>query len=112
MPKATVIGPGFGLIAEERTRQVVEEGWTAEHDDQHKNCELLSAVLCYLGMAASLSDDTDAGAELRDGLLRDWPWAPKWWKPSIDPVRNLVKAGALIAAEIDRILREEEKRDA
>jgi hypothetical protein len=34
-----------------------------------------------------------------------WPWAEKWWKPSEDQVRNLVKAGALIAAEIDRIQR-------
>ena len=32
----------------------------------------------------------------------DWPWPPEFWKPSDDPVRNLVKAGALIAAEIDR----------
>ena len=30
----------------------------------------------------------------------------EWWKPSIDPVRNLAKAGALIAAEIDRLQRQ------
>lgn len=35
----------------------------------------------------------------------DWPWADSWWKPSTDPVRNLVKAGALVAAEIDRYQR-------
>lgn len=34
-----------------------------------------------------------------------WPWDEEWWKPSEDPVRNLVKAGALIAAEIDRLQR-------
>ena len=33
-----------------------------------------------------------------------WPWGQAWWKPSTDPIRNLVKAGALIAAEIDRLL--------
>ena len=35
---------------------------------------------------------------------RGWPWEPADWKPDNDPVRNLVKAGALIAAEIDRLL--------
>jgi hypothetical protein len=34
-----------------------------------------------------------------------WPWDQDWWKPSPDPIRNLVKAGALIAAEIDRLQR-------
>lgn len=36
----------------------------------------------------------------------DWPWDLKrHWKPTPgDPVRQLVKAGALIAAEIDRRL--------
>lgn len=29
----------------------------------------------------------------------------KWWKPSDDPIRNLVKVSALIAAEIDRLKR-------
>jgi hypothetical protein len=39
------------------------------------------------------------------GAGRLWPWDPSWWKPSPDPIRNLVKAGALIAAEIDRLQR-------
>lgn len=48
-----------------------------------------------------------------DGTVKPsskWPssWHPEWWKPSNDPVRNLVKAGALIAAEIDRIQRQGE----
>jgi hypothetical protein len=34
-----------------------------------------------------------------------WPWDYDWWKPSDDPIRNLTKAGALIAAEIDRLNR-------
>lgn len=34
-----------------------------------------------------------------------WPFNRKEWKPSSDPIRNLVKAGALIAAEIDRLHR-------
>jgi hypothetical protein len=31
-----------------------------------------------------------------------WPWSFEWWKPK-DRIRNLVRAGALIAAEIDRL---------
>lgn len=40
-----------------------------------------------------------------DGSPREWPWDASWWKPSPDPIANLVKAGALIAAEIDRLQR-------
>jgi hypothetical protein len=48
----------------------------------------------------------------KDGTLtppRDWPdnWSEDWFKASVDPIRNLVKAGALIAAEIDRIQQQE-----
>lgn len=45
---------------------------------------------------------------LRASTPRYWPWEPGWWKPGkgnsyADRVRELVKAGALIAAEIDRL---------
>ncbi len=43
--------------------------------------------------------------EGRVGPMRWWPWGKSWWKPSDDPIRDLEKAGALIAAEIDRRLR-------
>jgi hypothetical protein len=39
----------------------------------------------------------------------DWPWDWRFWKPSVDPIRDLVKAGALIAAEIDRLQRKKNK---
>ena len=87
---------GAGLIAAERARQVSVEGWTAAHDDEHENGELLSAAVWYL----------DNGCEFDLGLtLPPWPWEPAWWKPSDDRVRQLTKAGALIAAEIDRLQR-------
>lgn len=35
-----------------------------------------------------------------------WPWDKSWWKPTPDDrIRELIKAGALIAAEIDRLQR-------
>jgi hypothetical protein len=46
------------------------------------------------------------GFEDEPRLWKVWPWEqPDWWKPSDNPIRNLEKAGALIAAEIDRLIR-------
>lgn len=86
---------GIELIAAERERQVSQEGWTAEHDDAHDRCELVEAAICY----ADSSMTVDTSVPLR------WPFDEEWWKPSPDPIRNLVKAAALIAAEIDRLKR-------
>lgn len=89
---------GANKIAEERGRQVVAEGWTVEHDDDHCAGELSAAADCYL-LAAKRRFE---GLKVSTTPPTSWPWSIEWWKPSPDPVRNLVKAGALIAAEIDR----------
>lgn len=86
---------GAELIAVERQRQITEEGWTPEHDDEHVAGEMASAAACY----------ADPIYRPNGEVPQSWPWHPTWWKPSADPVRNLVKAGALIAAEIDRLQR-------
>lgn len=89
-------GIGALLIAIERQRQVDSEGWTPEHDDEHIHGELAAAAVSYI----VISDPDGAGDT---GFAEDvFPWERSWWKPSDDPIRNLVKAGALIAAEIDR----------
>lgn len=87
---------GAELILAERDRQVEAEGWTPEHDDMYANGELAQAAACYAA---------EAWMPLTDSHRKppgDWPWDAKWWKPTGDPIRDLVKAGALIAAEIDR----------
>jgi hypothetical protein len=96
---------GVGLIAAERQHQVSQEGWTPEHDDGHVRCELALAAAEYLqaGMFRPTRDRLGGASELVPSF--DWPWSVRWWKPSDDPIRNLVKAGALIAAEIDRLQR-------
>ena len=103
------IATGVQLIAAERQRQIEDEEWTPEHDDEHINAELASAALCYTAHAShqvSYPDAAPLSTEMYLGPTgRLWPWSPEWFKPSPDPVRNLVKAGALIAAEIDRIQR-------
>jgi len=92
---------GAALIAAERQRQITVEGWTPEHDDEHSDCELTAVAKCYLCANGCLHPER---APLNEIF---WPpkWSDEWWKPSPDPIRNLVKAGALIAAEIDRLQR-------
>jgi len=82
---------GIELIANERVRQIKEEGFDDFHDQEHDGQELTDAAVCYIYNSPVLN-----GNDI-------WPWEIEWWKPAKDPVRNLVKAGALIAAEIDRI---------
>lgn len=90
---------GVSLIAAERRRQIEVEGWSPEHDDVHSDGSLVMAAVCYAWWDHfELPDD----GEKR--VPANWPWAASWWKPST-PLRDLVKAGALIAAEIDRLRR-------
>lgn len=101
LPPAGPVAPprvstGADLIAAERQRQMVKEGWTPEHDAEHMSGELAWAAVCY---AAPKSVYVDGGAE-------PWPWAKEWDKrDKHDRQRRLVIAGALIAAEIDRLQR-------
>lgn len=97
---------GADMIRAERERQIGGEGWSLEHDDAHENRELLYAANCYAFMASGQSR-TDV--HMRYAPPSGWPWEKEWWKPSEDPIRNLVKAGALIAAEIDRLERQKAK---
>jgi len=92
---------GVALIAAERHRQVTAEGLTPEHDDEHTDGAMAQAGGCY-----ALAYALEAQGHGKDSVPTPWPWDATWWKPSpADPVRQLVKAGALIAAEIDRLRR-------
>ena len=97
---------GVERIARERKRQVEQEGWSMEHDRQHGGAELSLAAACYSIYAAGLMNQMSPSEDL-NGVPLIWPWLEAAWKPSDDPIRNLEKAGALIAAEIDRLLRQE-----
>jgi len=93
---------GVELIAQERKRQIEAEGWTKEHDDTHEFGELAIAGACYALTGYTLTDLMGSPIDV-DGFINDlWPWDDEWYKPK-DRLRNLVRAGALIAAEIDRI---------
>jgi hypothetical protein len=79
-------------VAAERQRQIEREGWTPEHDDQHNGGELSEAAICYL------QGDERWGY---GNPHQRWPWERAYWKPK-DRRSNLVRAGALILAEIER----------
>lgn len=92
---------GIELIAEERQRQIEVEGWTSEHDAEHRDGELAEAAAAY----ASAELYRRSTSEGYDKMPHIWPFERKYWKPTPDDrIRELQKAGALIAAEIDRLI--------
>lgn len=94
---------GIELILQERNRQILVEGYTDQHDRYHDDSELSKMAACY-----ALPEETRN--------LYPCPWRKevpsfyprfdiKYWKPTPeDRIKELTKAGALIAAEIDRLL--------
>ncbi len=91
---------GIELIADERTRQIKVEGYTAEHDAKDTYKALSLAAISYTQTAIGNGNQ---------GVVM-WPWDYKYYKPTFG-VRDLVRAGALIAAAIDRLQAEELKKE-
>jgi hypothetical protein len=83
--------PAASDVLAERRRQIEIEGWTPQHDDiEHLPDELALAACCYC-----MADKDDAPPAV-------WPWDWGWWKPK-DRRRNMIKAAALLLAEIERM---------
>lgn len=102
---------GIELIADERARQISSEGWTAAHDAGHTRGELSAAAASYaMAACGQVRYNRESMADITPPS--QWPWEAEWWKLSDDPVRTLTKAGALIAAEIDRIQAKRRMEDA
>lgn len=93
-------------VLDERRRQVDVEGWTAEHDDAHGEGSMAVAAACY---ALTAREGLDRADSLRIITLWKWTgWAQHWFKPG-DTRSNLVRAAALILAEIERLDRAADK---
>lgn len=102
------LGAGVRAIADERQRQVHTEGFSAENDANYEAGVLANAALAYLQVSVM---DLAAGgrAHIATGSPPAcWPWHRLYWKPR-DARRDLVRAGALIAAQLDVI---DSQRDA
>lgn len=85
-------------IAAERDRQIHAEGFTLAHDDRHSSGEIAVAAAVYTLLAA----DWDPPSTQEDLLDRMWPWEPAWLKCKTAR-QNLIRAAALIVAEIERL---------
>ncbi len=96
-------------ITAERLRQIEVKGFTPDSDDRYAAMELAGAAACYATHACLSAIRRDS---LRSNLTRFvaefWPWSKDWWKPS-SPRRDLIKAAALIIAEIEKIDRKAAK---
>ena len=99
---------GIELITEERLRQIEKEGWTKEHDSEHTDESLSCVASCY----ALPGDERIYYGDVSENYPTSWD--KKYWKPANcefstddnyteERIKELIKAGALVAAEIDRL---------
>ncbi|MFP3645198.1 hypothetical protein [Paraburkholderia sp. SIMBA_054] len=92
-------------VLNERRRQVTGENFTARGDDQYDQGTLASAATCYGMYAADMLHPLSQGDGFRalEGKPPiNWPWRAEWWKPK-NPRDALVKAAAMIIAEIESL---------
>lgn len=93
--RGTLTAAASDVLAE-RQRQRTKEGWTLKHDDEHDDNSLAKAAACYALYMEPVKNIGD--------VLRFWPksWSVEYWKPK-DRRRNLVRAAAMLIAEIERL---------
>lgn len=89
---------GIELIAQERDRQIEQEGWSPGHDDMHVDYELAKAAACY------------ALNKLPNTVQPPFPWGEHWDKrQKHGHKQSMIIVGALAAAELDRLERLEKQ---
>lgn len=98
---------GVEIIADERKRQIEVKGYDESHDDRLSNESIACAAACYAMPKRFRKLQANGWGTFRAVI---WNWSGEFWKPSKDDsiegrIRELAKAGALIAAEIDRLQR-------
>ena len=84
---------GWRMILDERSRQIHIEGFSPSMDCTYPQGRLAAAGKSY-----------ELAHNAAEPLPRDWPFHHLWWKPSNNPIRNFVRAGALYIAEADRAM--------
>jgi hypothetical protein len=87
-------------IVAERRRQIEAEGWTHEHDDTHTRGELAKAAAGY-ALHSSKAWLLHSYTHIAH-IPTFWPWDDGWWRPR-NSRRDLIRAAALIVAEIERL---------
>jgi len=98
------------MIEAERNRQKRVHRWSQRHDDSHDKGELAMAAACYV-TPTPYRNYVYRKTKGMPRVPKLWPWDHEWWKPAGgDRIRELVKAGALIAAKIERLKRADRKK--
>jgi hypothetical protein len=92
MPEEMKLNRAARDVIAERQRQVTGEGYSLYRDDIYIHGEIAEAAATYASLAGKPGSGSTA-----------WPWGQHTFKPSSDRRRDLVKAGALILAEIERL---------
>lgn len=87
-------------VIAERARQVEGEGRRPEQDDQYTEGQLAEAASSYAIHATLYTTEQIRKWDTVNFAI--WPWNRTWWKPTTRR-RNLVKAAALLLAEIERL---------
>lgn len=100
-------------VLSERMRQIFNEGFDPAHDDTHNEFDLAEAANGYIQHVVKFAHhfQISESSYRAQFMPKSWPWHLSWWKPK-DPRRDLVRAAALIIAEIDRLDRETQKQTA
>jgi hypothetical protein len=86
-------------VCDERAREINEEGYTRAHDDEHVNGQLATAAISYVGYALRLLAEPPQYFSI-EHLIDVAPWPIR---AKLDQRDCLVKAAALIVAEIERL---------
>lgn len=93
------INHAMSLVAAERVRQL-QTGRTPERDMLYHQCELRRAAASYVIPQGYRNHNGD-------GVPKMWPFPPSTFQPGGQThegvISDLVKAGALILAEIERL---------
>jgi hypothetical protein len=97
------ITAAVSAVLKERARQIEHEGFDWVHDEDHDPGDLTAAAVCYAANACAVLHPLN-GTPIEDitKFWMQWPWEVEWWKPK-DPRRDLVRAAALLIAEIEKL---------
>ncbi|WP_336948678.1 hypothetical protein [Acinetobacter junii] len=101
-------------VIAERERQINVKGYSTDHDDQYEGNQLPRTASGYVDQVVGRSwvyDDYGPEVYQDDDVPEFWPWDESYWKPK-SPREDLVRAAAILIAEIERLDRKEPKADA
>lgn len=88
-----IMPPVIVEIERERERQIGSAGYDWQHDDRHSTGDLARLAAMY----ANPQPD-----RVHEAMRASWGDVPEWYKPK-DRRRDLIRAAALLVAEIERI---------